>query len=227
MLGSMPFLNPVYIIAILIAVSVHEWAHAAVATRLGDPTPGDAGRLSMNPLAHLDLVGALLFLTVGFGWAKPVPVNPLYFKSPKRDTCLTAVAGPASNMIIAFVSFMILALLGQHAGSSPWALLQISATGHVLRAFIAQLLGASLFINLGLMAFNLLPIAPLDGSKVLQAFVPLRYADRYEEFMRIGMYVLLALFAGEVMLGIHSISLWITTVMEWTLWVFSIFTNFL
>lgn len=221
----MPFLNPIYIIAILIAVSVHEWAHAISATRLGDPTPGDAGRLSVNPLAHLDLVGALVFLTVGFGWAKPVPINPLYFRHPKRDTCLTAVAGPASNLAIAFISFVILVLLGHRAGDSPWDFLRISGTGPVWSAFLAQLLGASLFINLGLMAFNLLPIAPLDGSKVLQAFVPLRYADIYEEFMRIGTYVLLALFAGEILLGVPLLSLWVTTVMELVLRGFSAFTS--
>ena len=213
----MPFLNPISIIAILIAVSIHEWAHAITATRLGDPTPGDAGRLSINPLAHLDLTGALLFLTVGFGWAKPVPINPLYFHRPKRDICLTAIAGPASNLILAFASFVILIFLGQREDLSPWALLQLTATGPVWQIFLIQLLGASLFINLGLMAFNLLPIAPLDGSKVLQAFIPLRYIEQYEEFMRIGMYILLALFIGELVLGIPSISLWVTTIMEWVL----------
>ncbi|NOS67048.1 MAG: site-2 protease family protein [Candidatus Peribacteraceae bacterium] len=213
----MPFLNPIYIIALLIAVSIHEWAHAMVATRLGDPTPGDAGRLSINPIAHLDLLGALLFLTVGFGWAKPVPINPLYFRHPKRDICLTAIAGPASNLILAFVSFMALVLLGQRAGFSPWALLQITGSGPVWQVFLVQLLGASLFLNLGLMAFNLLPIAPLDGSKVLQAFVPLRYAEQYEEFMRVGPYIVLALFLGEMLVGLPVLSFWITTIMEWVL----------
>ena len=223
----MPFLNPISIIAILIAIAIHEWAHAATAARLGDPTPGDAGRLTLNPIAHLDPLGALLFVTVGFGWAKPVPINPLYFRHPRRDTCLTAAAGPASNLVLAFLSFAMLLVLGPRIGSSPWELLEIAGTGSVWRAFVVQLLGASLFINLGLMAFNLLPIAPLDGSKVLQAFVPLRYADRYEEFLRIGMYVLLALFAGEAFLGIPTLSLWITTVMEWTLRIFSFIAGLL
>lgn len=213
----MQFLSPIYIIALLIAVSIHEWAHALVATKLGDPTPGDAGRLSVNPLAHLDLLGAILFLTVGFGWAKPVPINPLYFRRPKRDTCLTAAAGPASNLGLAFITFMILAFLGQRTGFSPWSLLGISGTGPVWQVFLMQLLGASLFINLGLMAFNLLPIAPLDGSKVLQAFIPLRYAERYEEFLRVGPYIILALFLGEMLVGLPVLSLWITTIMEWAL----------
>ena len=213
----MPFLNPIYIIALLIAVSVHEWSHAFVAHRLGDPTPGNAGRLSLNPLAHLDLMGAILFLTVGFGWAKPVPVNPLYFRRPTRDTCLTAVAGPVSNLILAFAAFMLLGILGRDAGTSPWALLGITETGDVWRVFFLQLLGATLFINLGLMAFNLLPIAPLDGSKVLQAFVPLRYIEQYEEFLRIGPYILLALFLGEMLVGLPVLSFWITAIMEWAL----------
>ncbi len=217
MLRSMQFLNPTFIIALLIAVSIHEWAHAFTATKLGDPTPGDAGRLSLNPIAHLDLLGALLFLTVGFGWAKPVPVNPMYFRHPKRDTCLTAAAGPLSNLVLAFFSLLGLTLLGQRVGISPWELVMFPARGEVLQAFFLQLLSSLLFINLGLMAFNLLPIAPLDGSKVLQAFVPLRYADQYEEFMRIGMYVLLALFLAESLLHIPLLSFWVVTIMEWVL----------
>lgn len=217
MLRSMQFFNPTYIIALLIAVSVHEWAHAITATKLGDPTPGDAGRLTLNPLAHLDLLGALLFLTAGFGWAKPVPVNPMYFKHPKRDTCLTALAGPMSNLVLAFMSLVLLRLLGLGVSQAPWELLTAQSNGPVALAFFSQLLAASLFVNLGLMAFNLLPIAPLDGSKVLEAFVPLRFADRYDEFMKIGMYVLLALFIAESFLHIPTLSLWIVTVMKWTL----------
>ncbi len=213
----MTFLNPTYIIALLIAISVHEWAHAITATKLGDPTPGDAGRLTLNPIAHLDLLGALLFLTVGFGWAKPVPINPMYFRKHKRDTCLTALAGPASNLVLAFLSLIVLQLLGGGAGSSVWGLLQYSGGGSVAHAFFMQLFSALLFINLGLMAFNLLPIAPLDGSKVLEPFIPLRYSDQYDEFMKKGMYVLLGLLLAERFLNIPLLSLWITTIMEWTL----------
>lgn len=213
----MPFLTPTYIIALLVAVAVHEWAHAVTATKLGDPTPGNAGRLTLNPVAHLDLLGALLFLTVGFGWAKPVPINPAYFRNEKRDTCLTAAAGPASNLVLASFSFVALKLLGGARSSSAWDLLALTGTGSVAHVFFVQLFAAFLFINLGLMAFNLIPIAPLDGSKVLEAFVPLRYSDRYEEFMRVGMYVLLGLFLAEAFLHIPLLSLWIVTVMEWAL----------
>lgn len=213
----MSFLNPTFILALLIAISIHEWAHAITATRLGDPTPGDAGRLTVNPIAHLDLMGALLFLTVGFGWAKPVPVNPLYFKHPKRDMCLTAAAGPFSNLILAVISFLALLLLGQSDGFSPWDLVGMPARGEVVHVFLRQLAGASIFVNLGLMAFNLLPIAPLDGSNVLQAFVPLQFSERFEDFRRVGPFVLLGLFIAEAVLHLPLLSLWITTIMEWVL----------
>lgn len=213
----MQFLHPSYIIALLIAISVHEWAHAYTATKLGDPTPGHEGRLTVNPLAHIDLMGALMFVTVGFGWAKPVPINPVYFKHIKRDVCLTAIAGPMSNLILALIAFIGLRLLGFPVNASPWSLLQMDIDGSVARIFTMQILRGSLFANLGLMAFNLIPIAPLDGSKVLEAFIPHHLADRYDEFMRIGMYIILGLFLAEMFLNIPLLSLWIGTVMEWTL----------
>lgn len=217
MLWSMSFLNPTYIIALLVGISVHEWAHAVTATKLGDPTPHNAGRLSLNPIAHLDLLGAVLFLTVGFGWAKPVPINPVYFRHPKRDTFLVSAAGPVSNLVLACLAFIGLGILHYSIGASPWDLLELPTRGEVWRIFLMQLLGASLFINLGLMAFNLLPIAPLDGSKVLQAFIPWNLTEQYEEFLRLGPYLLLSLFLAESFLGIPLLSLWITTIMEWVL----------
>lgn len=218
MLRSMPFLNPTYIIALLIAVSVHEWAHAITATKLGDPTPEEAGRLSLSPLTHIDPLGALLFLTVGFGWAKPVPINTAYFRNPKRDMLLTAAAGPFSNLVLAFLAFVGLQLLVSTRGAfSVWELLSIPSAGSVARVFLAQLCAASIFVNLGLMAFNLLPISPLDGSNVLQAFIPHRHSWRYEEFRRYGPFVLLGLFLAEGILNIPLLSLWITTIMEWVL----------
>ena len=213
----MPFLHPTYILALLIALSVHEWAHAITATKLGDPTPEHEGRLTLSPLAHLDLMGAIMFLTVGFGWAKPVPVNPSYFLKPKRDMLLTAAAGPFSNLIIATVAFTGLVFLGDSMGPSAWGLLTTGGGGNVARMFLIQLCSFSLFVNLGLMAFNLLPIAPLDGSKVLEAFIPLRYSDQYEEFMRKGPYILLALFLGQWLLNIPFLSYWVVGIAEWVL----------
>ena len=90
----MGFLNPIFILSILIALSVHEWAHAVAADRLGDSTARESGRLTLNPISHLDPIGTILFLTVGFGWGKPVPVDHRYFRRPKRDMAITAIAGP-------------------------------------------------------------------------------------------------------------------------------------
>ena len=104
------FLTPTFIISVLIALSVHEWAHGFTAHRLGDPTAKVEGRLTLNPLAHLDPIGTAMFLIVGFGWGKPVPVDPRYFKHYKRDTSLVALAGPASNLVLALLAFLVLIL---------------------------------------------------------------------------------------------------------------------
>ena len=203
------FLNPTFIISVLVAISVHEWAHGMAAHRLGDPTAEHAGRLTLNPLAHLDPLGALLFLTVGFGWSKPVPVNPLYFRRPRRDIALVSIAGPASNFCLALLAFLGIALLSHHGVSLASDLLSPSADGTVLDRFLLSLLGSSLFINLGLMAFNLLPVAPLDGSKILQSFMPLRFEEQYEQFMRMGPLILIFLFVGESLFNLSILSTWI------------------
>ena len=189
----MRFLNPTFIIAILIALSVHECAHAFVARKLGDPTAENAGRLTLNPLAHLDPIGTILFLVVGFGWAKPVPVNPAYFRHPKRDNALVAIAGPVSNLLLAFLAFLGLLFIAPTEFTSISALLHLQTTGSVIHIFLIQLFSGALFVNLALMAFNLLPIAPLDGSKVLAGFIPLRHELAYERFMHYGPFILLGL----------------------------------
>ena len=211
----MSFFDPIYILSILFALTLHEWSHAFVATRLGDPTPGAEGRLTVNPLAHLDPLGALLFLTVGFGWAKPVPINPGYFRSQKTGVLLTAIAGPLSNFILAFLAFGLLFFLtGQSTIDSVWGLLSARVQGSIGMTFMIRFLSSFLFVNLGLMAFNLLPIAPLDGSKVLEAFIPLRYQEAYENYMRYGPYILLALLIGENLLGFSLLSGWIMGIMQ-------------
>lgn len=188
------FLSPPYLLSILIALSVHEWAHGYVAYVLGDYTAKDAGRLTLNPLSHLDPLGTILFLTVGFGWGKPVPVNSLHFRHPKRDTALVSLAGPVSNFALAFVAFLGLVFVAPHVISAdPEQLLGSAGRGGTLALLFTQTLETSVFINLGLMAFNLLPIAPLDGSKILAAYIPIRYEDQYDQLMRYGPYILLAL----------------------------------
>ena len=208
-----PLLNPIFLLGILIALSVHEWAHAFTAYKLGDSTAKDHGRMTLNPLAHLDLLGSILFLAA-FGWGKPVPVNPRNFRHPKRDSAITALAGPVSNLVLAAVSFGGLFLLFPHTSSpSSSSLLDLLLTqpgGSPFTAFAHQFLSACLFLNLGLMAFNLLPIAPLDGSKVLQAFIPVSLEDAYDTFMQWGPYVLLSLLIGERLLNLSLLSGWIS-----------------
>jgi Zn-dependent protease len=218
----MDFLNPIGILSILIALSVHEWAHAYTAMKLGDPTAYNEGRVTLNPIAHLDPVGSLLFLLIGFGWGKPVPVNPHYFKRPLRDNAITALAGPLSNFVLAAICFYSLYALSVQTGTSAINLLETGADGSVTQEFFIKFFSTSLFLNLGLMAFNLLPIAPLDGSKILQAFIPLRYEDMYEEFMRRGPFVLLGLLIAEHLLGISIISGWVLWIMGQVLQMFAV-----
>lgn len=209
----MGFLSPPALISILIALSVHEWAHAVVANMLGDPTAEHEGRLTLNPISHLDPMGTILFLFVGFGWGKPVPVNPTYFKKPKRDMALVAFAGPLSNFVLAWIAFIGLFLIGTaHVGSDALSIL--APAGHNgLWTVIEQVLRTSLFINLALMAFNLLPIAPLDGSKILHMFIPPRHEELYQQFMARGMLFLLLLLIMERVLNIPILFGWIYGIM--------------
>jgi len=139
------------LIGLAIAISIHEASHAFVANLLGDPTAKYQGRMTLNPLAHLDPIGTILLLLVGFGWGKPVPVNPQYFSRPAIDELLVALAGPASNFLIAGV----FGLFAQIAGTGSFAL---------ILAVVVQ-------INVLLMLFNLIPIPPLDGSKVFRVLL--------------------------------------------------------
>lgn len=150
----------------LIALTGHEFAHAFVSTKLGDPTPRYEGRLSLNPLAHLDLVGTILMILTGFGWAKPVGVNPMYYKDRKKGMAITAIAGPIANFIMAFLGVLvgtILLIIGNYLG---WIYSVMENINMIFYIFA--------FRNLCFMVFNLIPIPPLDGSKVLGIFVPNR-----------------------------------------------------
>lgn len=217
----MSFLTPPFIIAMLLALSIHEAAHGFVAYRLGDPTAKYAGRLTLNPLAHLDFLGTILFLVAGFGWGKPVPVDPRYFRNWKRDTALVSLAGPASNFLLATIAFACLVPIGFHA-SSVFDLVGSGAGAGPLQ-FIAEFLADSVFVNLGLMAFNLLPVAPLDGSKIVQPFIPLRYEDAYERFLTNGPYVLLFLLISERFFNVSVLGAWIGFIVDPILKLFSSF----
>lgn len=209
-------LNAPFILAILLALTVHEWAHALVANALGDPTAKREGRLTLNPIAHLDFLGTVMFFLVHFGWGKPVPIDPRYFKHFRRDTALVSIAGPVSNFMLAIASFFLLLLVAPqilHATSGD-ELLFTHGVGRQLQAFLAQVLANSLFLNLALMAFNLLPIAPLDGSKILQAFVPARYDDMYDRYMHYGPMILLGLIVAERALNISILTTWVVAIID-------------
>ena len=156
--------------AVLVTLTVHEYCHAYAAYKLGDPTARALGRLTLNPIKHLDPIGALCMLIFHFGWAKPVPIDARYFKKPKRDFAIVALAGPLSNLLIAFVSALICLFLNT-------LFREISYTDTLLRAFV-QNTGSffNLFhiINLGIAIFNLIPIPPLDGSRILNVILPER-----------------------------------------------------
>ena len=166
---------------IFLTLPIHEFSHAFVASKLGDPTPKFQGRLTLNPFAHIDYIGALCIILFGFGWAKPVQINARYFKSPKWGMALSALAGPLSNIVVAFISLIIynaVALL-------PYSILKLTLL--LFFAYLAQ-------INVYLAVFNLIPIPPLDGSRVLFSILPQKYyfaVMRYERFIYIALLVLL------------------------------------
>lgn len=172
---SDPFGLVAVVIGLLTAITVHEAAHAFVADQLGDPTARDAGRISLNPLAHLDPLGTALLLFAGIGWGKPVPVNPLAFQRPTLDELLVALAGPATNFLLAAGLGLGLRIQG-------------------LPAVISSIGITVLQINLLLMLFNLLPVPPLDGSKVLQVILGQEAFARLQQaslFLIVGLLIVL------------------------------------
>ncbi len=181
-------------IASLISLTVHEFAHAFVAYKLGDPTADRAGRLSLNPLHHLDIFGTLCLIFFHFGWAKPVPINARYFKKPKRDFALCALAGPVSNLILAFVfSFLHMVFLTVMVKTGV-----SSEFGINIYVYTAEFLSYFVLLNLGLALFNLIPLPPLDGSRVAYSLLPPKAYFGIMRYEKIIYYVLLAwLFLGD------------------------------
>lgn len=185
---------------ILLALTFHEYMHGRIAYRLGDPTAYYAGRLSMNPLVHLDPIGTLMLFLVRFGWAKPVPVDPRYFRHPRRDLLLVAAAGPLANIFLALVSGGLIRLA--RAGLFnflPFNIYQPLLTMVVL----------SLQINLALAFFNLLPIAPLDGFRIFSGILPARYTHWSDWLERYGGYLLMAIILLGFLTDIHLLSFFI------------------
>ena len=172
---------------ILLALTFHEYAHAYVAHRFGDDTARQNGRLTLNPLRHLDPLGTIMIFMVQFGWAKPVPVNPYNLRNPQRDMLWISAAGPLSNMVLALGSGLLFRFFSDVVPAAE----RNSTLGlMVLMVFL------SLKINLALAVFNILPIAPLDGSKILYGILPPRYGklifalERYGPFILIGLIIL-------------------------------------
>lgn len=189
------------ILAFVLCITVHEFAHAITAYKLGDPTPKRQGRVTLNPLDHLDPLGTLMLILMavtgarGIGWGKAVQVNPANFEHPRRDLMLVAAAGPFSNLVFALVIAGLLRM-------------QILPTTPSLLEFLIFMV----YMNIGLMFFNLIPIAPLDGSKILAGLLPAETAYRYELAMfRFGPILLLALVF--IVPGVLSVLVSLPTVM--------------
>ncbi len=202
-----PLSDPGYLLALavifLFALPLHELAHAGVAERLGDPTPRRYGRVTLNPLAHLDPIGALMLLLAGFGWARPVPVNPLYLRyGPRVGMALVGGAGPLMNLLLAGLGILAFRALPA-AGMAP--------------AMLVQFLGAWIFINIGLAVFNLLPLPPLDGYRVLQGVLPPDLAYAYARLEAYGPLPLLLFLILDRQLGVleralepfYTLALWL------------------
>ena len=162
--------------SVFLCLTIHETCHGLAAYALGDPTAKRAHRLSLNPLRHIDWLGLIMMVAAGFGWAKPVPVDPSYFKKPKQGMALTALAGPVSNFVLALLA-LLCARLVYHQYGALWD-------------FIFDLLLTTAYLSVGLGLFNLIPISPLDGSKVLFVFLP---DSAYEKLMRYEKYGMIAL----------------------------------
>ncbi|MBR5620010.1 MAG: site-2 protease family protein [Clostridia bacterium] len=193
------------IFVVFCTLPIHEFAHAVVADCLGDPTARRSGRLTLNPFAHLDLWGCLMIVLVGFGYAKPVPVNMRNFKNPKAGMAAVAFAGPLSNLVMAIV-FLILRWVFSVYGNSDFTLI------------LAYFFYYAAYINVSLAVFNLLPIPPLDGSRIATALIPNETYYKimqYERYIMIGLFVLLltgvltrplALLSGLVMDGLEKLT---------------------
>jgi Zn-dependent protease len=181
------------IIIIVISLTVHEFAHSLMAIALGDETPRKQGRLTLNPLAHLDLVGFILLVVAGFGWAKPVQINPANLKKPRRDEILISIAGPFSNILFAMLGVVIVwTVLSTHALVSTAA---NSAFGGFMVQFVA--------INVSLAIFNMIPIPPLDGSHLVTVFLSRMNATVAATYFRYGSFALLAVIILQSVLRIE------------------------
>lgn len=164
---------------LVMALVFHEYAHARVAVALGDDTPRYMGRLTLNPLAHIDPIGMIMLFLVRFGWAKPVMINPSNFRNPRRDDVLVSIAGPAANLILAFIALLAMYILN--------ALNFLNSQG------LVSVLSLTVLYNINFAIFNMLPIPPLDGSHVVAAVLPRTLSYTYQKLSNYGFIILIVL----------------------------------
>ena len=199
------------IMTVFIALSMHECAHAFVAYKLGDNTAKYMGRLTLNPLKHIDIIGMLCMIICHFGWAKPVPVDMRQFKNPKRGMAITAIAGPLTNLILGFL------------GAFLYWLLVLIFPSILLNGNIKYLVSTFGILNIYLAIFNLIPLPPFDGSRILSAFLPDKHYIKlmsYERYIALGFFVLLfadSRFLGGYISGALSSAVY---------WIFNLFVSF-
>lgn len=171
---------------LVLSLTIHEFAHAKTSDRLGDPTPGMEGRLTLNPLVHMDPVGTAFLLFAGFGWGKPVQVNPRYYRNPARDTMLVSLAGPLSNFILSFLLFLI------------GTIMEVFINMNSLTTLLIRMIYAGAGISLSLGVFNLIPLPPLDGSKILRYFLRGKAGNFLYYLEQYSMLILLFIFLTDI-----------------------------